>query len=39
MTNPTEELNLCKACDTMKHLDADGYCGQCVAPSSEEENV
>lgn len=30
MTNFTNELNLCKGCNTMKHLDADGYCGRCV---------
>lgn len=28
--NFTNELNLCKGCNTMKHLDANGYCGRCT---------
>lgn len=30
--NSTNELNLCKGCNTIKHLDADGYCGRCAKP-------
>lgn len=26
-----DEINLCKGCNTMKHLNADGLCGRCVS--------
>lgn len=29
MSNNTDEINLCKACQTMKPLNPEGYCGRC----------
>lgn len=39
MTDPTNEVNLCKGCNTMKHLDADGYCGRCVTANMTYEEL
>jgi hypothetical protein len=30
----SDEVNLCKGCGAMKHVNADGYCGRCVPADS-----
>lgn len=33
-TPSNEEINLCKQCNTAKHLNAEGLCGRCATPSN-----
>lgn len=37
MTDYTLEVDLCKNCNTMKHLDANGLCGQCAPDDAMKE--